>query len=107
MVVFRTTRSFTGTSKYKGVQFETSSQAWIVTMTVGSIKSIKVGRYKDEYHAAQVYNMVSEEIFGKGCTFLELNDVSDDYSEIIRKGKFFIYWLPLMIEEKMKLYEQE
>ena len=103
----RNKRSFTGTSKYKGVQFEESSQSWIVTMTVGSLKSKKVGRYVDEYHSAQVYNMISEEIFGKGCTFLELNDVSDDYSNIVRKGKFFSYWLPLMIEEKKRLYEQE
>lgn len=103
----RNKRSFTGTSKYKGVQFENSSQKWIVTMTVGHLRSKKVGRYEDEYHAAQVYNMVSEEIFGKGCTFLELNDVSGDYSNIIRKGKFFHHWLPLMIEEKERLYEQE
>jgi len=94
-------------SIYKGVQLDKESGKWLVSITLGSYIGKKVGRYVDEYHSAQVYNMISEEIFGKGCTFLELNDVSDDYSNIVRKGKFFSYWLPLMIEEKKRLYEQE
>lgn len=99
--------SHLGTSIYKGVQFEKSSSKWVATITVGSILCKKIGRYPTEELAAKAYNLASELIFGEGCSFLNLNEVDNDYSGIHRKGKFFTHWVPLMIEEKNKRYEED
>lgn len=97
--------SYTGTSKYKGVMYEESSGKWVASFSVGSIKGKKIGRYLNEDNAAKAYNLASEMIFGKGNTFLHLNDVDDDYSNVNTDCKFFNYWVYEMIKEKEKLYE--
>lgn len=97
--------SYIGTSVYKGVQYESSSGRWLATITVGSIRCKKIGRYKNEIDAAKAYNLASELIFGKGNNFLHLNDVDNDYSGVNTDCKFFNYWVDEMIREKDRLYE--
>lgn len=97
--------SYTGTSKYKGVQYESSSGKWIATFSLGKIKSKKIGRYLSEEDAAKAYNLVSTLLFGKDSTYLELNDVDESYENINQSSKFFLHWLPLMKTELEECYE--
>jgi len=97
--------SYLGTSKYKGVQLETSSNKWLATFSLGEIRSKKIGRYKNEDDAAKAYNLASILIFGEGNSFLHLNDVDTDYSSVNTNCKFFNYWVSELIKEKEKHYE--
>ena len=96
-----------GTSSYKGVQYEESSGKWLATITVGSLRCKKIGRYRKEYHAATAYNLATIMIFGEGSPYTVLNDVCCDYSVVNTDCKFFNVWVDEMKKEKEKLYEQE
>ena len=103
----RNRNSYTGTSRWKGVQYEKSSGKWLATMSIGELRSKKVGRYLSEDIAGKAYNLASELIFGEGNPYLHLNDLDRDYTEVNLNCKFFKYWVPVMRTEYLKLYEQE
>ena len=97
--------SYTGTSKYKGVQWEVSSEKWISSISVGKYKAKKIGRYSCEVTAAKAYNLASEMIFGEDSDRLELNPVNRDYSKVNKSCKFFTYWVYEMKTLMQELYE--
>lgn len=101
----RNRSSSVGTSRFKGVQYEESSNKWIATITVGKYLCKKIGRYQNEEDAAQAYNLASEMIFGKGNTKLVLNDIDEDYSVVNMNCKFFNHWVWKMKELAESLYE--
>lgn len=98
--------SYTGTSKYKGVQFEDSSSSWIACITVGKHRSKKIGRYANEDHAAAAYNLATKLIFGEDCKYTILNDTPSGDDVVNTNCKFFTYWVDKMIEEKYSLYNE-
>lgn len=103
----RNRRSMVGTSQYKGVQYEESSGKWVATISVGKLRSKKIGRYLDEDVAAKSYNLASEMIFGEDNTRLELNNVDKDYSKVNLNCKFFRYWVYEMKKLALELYEED
>ncbi len=101
----RNRRSMVGTSKYKGVQWEESSSSWLATISVGSLKAKKIGRYCEEDVAGKAYNLASEMIFGEGNTRLELNPLDRDYTQVNMDCKFFKHWVYEMKTLMEELYE--
>mgnify|MGYP003650640712 CR=1 FL=1 len=79
----------------------------VSNMSIGELRSKKVGRYLSEDIAGKAYNLASELIFGEGNPYLHLNDLDRDYTEVNLNCKFFKYWVPVMRTEYLKLYEQE
>ena len=103
----RNKNSYTGTSKYKGVQYEESSDKWIATFSLGKYKSKKIGRYSVEEHAAVAYNYVTKAVFGEESSLIVLNETTCDDSVVNTNCKFFRHWLPLIIEERKAKYEDD
>lgn len=101
----RNRRSFTGSSKYKGVCFDPEENKWVAQFRVGGNSSKKIGRYKNEDHAAAAYNLATKLIFGENCDYTILNDTPCGDEVVNLNCKFFQYWVPKLIEEKEKLYK--
>lgn len=60
-----------GTSKYKGVSFDTQTQKWRATITANR-NMINLGRFPNEIDAAQAYNLAAVQYHGE---FARLNIV--------------------------------
>lgn len=56
-----------GSSKYKGVYFDTASKKW-----AAQINQTRIGRYTNEIDAAKAYNAVATLLFGE---FARLNEI--------------------------------
>lgn len=90
--------------KYKCVQYEKSSKKWIAVMTLGSLKSKKIGRYDNKDHAAAAVNLALKLVFGKDCDYVYYNDTPYGDEVVKTDCKFFKELIPLFIKERGKLY---
>src|SRR5690606_31440543 len=66
----------TGKSKYKGVIWDKSHNAWLVRIQPENEKRKYIGLYRDELEAAKAYNDAAIKIFGE---FANIN-IIDDYT---------------------------
>lgn len=60
--------SVNGTSKYKGVSFETQTRKWRAQISFNK-KSIKLGRFNTEEEASEAYQRKAKEIYGEFARF--------------------------------------
>jgi hypothetical protein len=98
--------SSTGSSRFKGVQWEKSSCKWIASFTLGDIKARKIGRYTNEEHAAAAYNLATTLVFGENSAYTQLNPISCGYGVVNTNCKFFNVWVPVLVEKRKELYEE-
>jgi len=91
--------------QYKCVQYEKSSDKWIAVMTLGNIKSKKIGRYRNKDHAAAAVNLALKLVFGEDCNYVFWNDTPYGDEVVNTDCKFFRELIPLFIEERKRLYK--
>lgn len=91
-------------SKYKSVQKE--GEKWVAIFSLGSIKAKRIGVYENEDEAAAAVNLALNFVFGENCSYVFYNNTPFPESNVDIGTKFFNYWVPLLVEEREKLYKE-